>query len=148
MPKPASGQLILVVQMITAVLVLWSSVAAMLMLGRVHGFGLWRTIANFALGTILLWLLVLPFRTFAFQPFNISSRANQPTLLAGDYIFVSKFSYGYSHYSLPWSPPLFSGRIFASEPERGDIAVFRLPKDDSIDYIFRVIGLPGDGIQM
>jgi signal peptidase I len=66
----------------------------------------------------------------------------------GDYLFVSKYSYGYSHYSLPFSPPLFSERIWSGEPARGDIVVFRLPKDDSTDYIKRVIGLPGDRIQM
>ena len=71
-----------------------------------------------------------------------------PTLLVGDYLFVSKYSYGYTHYSLPFSPPLFSGRIFGSQPQRGDVVVFRLPKDDSIDYIKRVVGLPGDHIQM
>jgi signal peptidase I len=70
------------------------------------------------------------------------------TLLVGDYLFVSKYSYGYSHYSLPFSPPLFHGRIWASQPARGDVVVFRLPKDDSTDYIKRVIGLPGDRIQM
>jgi signal peptidase I len=70
------------------------------------------------------------------------------TLLVGDYLFVSKFSYGYSHYSLPFSPNLFSGRIWSGEPERGDVIVFRLPRDDNTDYIKRVIGLPGDTIQM
>ena len=70
------------------------------------------------------------------------------TLLVGDYLFVSKYSYGYSHYSIPLSPPLFSGRLFGSEPARGDIVVFRLPKDDFTHYIKRVIGLPGDRIQM
>ena len=70
------------------------------------------------------------------------------TLLVGDYLFVSKYSYGYSHYSIPLSPPLFSGRIFGWEPARGDVVVFRLPKDDTTDYIKRVIGLPGDRIQM
>src|SRR5205814_311920 len=70
------------------------------------------------------------------------------TLLVGDYLFVSKFSYGYSRYSLPFSPPIFSGRIWAREPERGDVVVFRLPKDTSIHYIKRVVGLPGDRIQM
>jgi len=70
------------------------------------------------------------------------------TLLVGDYLFVSKYSYGYSHYSIPLSPPVFSGRIFGSEPTRGDVVVFRLPKDDTTDYIKRVIGLPGDHIQM
>jgi signal peptidase I len=70
------------------------------------------------------------------------------TLLVGDYLFVSKFSYGFSHFSLPWSPPLFSGRIWAVTPQRGDVVVFRLPKDDSVDYIKRLIGLPHDRIQM
>jgi signal peptidase I len=71
------------------------------------------------------------------------------TLLVGDYLFVSKYSYGYSRYSLPLSPPLFSGRLLAfGVPERGDIVVFRLPKDDSTDYIKRVIGLPGDAVQV
>ena len=87
-------------------------------------------------------------RTFLFQPFNIPSGSMKATLLVGDYLFVSKYSYGYSHYSMPLSPPLFSGRIFGFEPARGDVVVFRLPKDDSTDYIKRVIGLPGDRIQM
>src|SRR5690348_8017153 len=87
-------------------------------------------------------------RTFLFQPFDIPSGSMEPTLLVGDYLFVSKYSYGYSHYSIPFSPPLFSGRIWGSDPNRGDIVVFRLPKDDSTDYIKRVIGLPGDRIQM
>jgi signal peptidase I len=87
-------------------------------------------------------------RTFLFQPFNIPSGSMKATLLVGDYLFVSKYSYGYTHYSFPYSPPLFSGRIWGAEPHRGDVVVFRLPKDDSIDYIKRVIGLPGDRIQM
>jgi signal peptidase I len=93
-------------------------------------------------------IIALVIRTFLFQPFNIPSGSMKATLLVGDYLFVSKYSYGYSHYSLPFSPNLFSGRIFGSEPARGDILVFRLPKDDSTDYIKRVIGLPGDKIQM
>jgi signal peptidase I len=87
-------------------------------------------------------------RTFLFQPFNIPSGSMKETLLVGDYLFVSKYTYGYSHYSLPYSPPIFSGRIMGSEPKRGDVVVFRLPKDDSVDYIKRVIGLPGDRVQM
>ena len=93
-------------------------------------------------------LIALVIRTFLFQPFNIPSGSMKATLLVGDYLFVSKYSYGYSHYSIPFSPPLFSGRIFSSEPARGDIVVFRLPKDESLDYIKRVIGLPGDRIHM
>ena len=94
-------------------------------------------------------IIALVIRTFLFQPFNIPSGSMKATLLVGDYLFVSKYSYGYSHFSLPLSPNLFSGRIgdFA-KPDRGDIVVFRLPKEDSTDYIKRVIGLPGDAIQM
>jgi signal peptidase I len=94
-------------------------------------------------------IIALVIRTFLFQPFNIPSGSMKPTLLVGDYLFVSKYTYGYTHYSLPLSPPLFSGRMLVlSEPARGDIVVFRLPKDDSTDYIKRIIGLPGDRIQM
>ena len=93
-------------------------------------------------------IIALVIRTFLFQPFNIPSGSMKETLLVGDYLFVSKYSYGYSHYSLPFSPPLFPGRIWASQPNRGDVVVFRLPKDPSIDYVKRVIGLPGDRIQM
>ena len=93
-------------------------------------------------------LIALVVRTFLFQPFNIPSGSLIPTLLIGDYLFVSKYSYGYSKYSFPFSPPLFNGRIWAAEPQRGDIVVFKLPRDNSTDYIKRVIGLPGDRIQM
>jgi signal peptidase I len=93
-------------------------------------------------------IIALIIRTFLFQPFNIPSGSMKETLLVGDYLFVSKYTYGYSRYSIPFSPPLFSGRIWAGNPERGDIVVFRLPRDDSTDYIKRVIGLPGDKIQM
>jgi signal peptidase I len=93
-------------------------------------------------------IIAIVIRTFLFQPFNIPSGSMIPTLLVGDYLFVSKYSYGYTHYSLPFSPPIFAGRILSREPQRGDVVVFRLPKDDSIDYIKRVIGLPGDKIQM
>jgi signal peptidase I len=93
-------------------------------------------------------LIALVIRTLLFQPFNIPSGSMKATLLVGDYLFVSQFSYGYTRYSLPFSLPLFSGRIFGSEPKRGDVAVFRLPRDTSTDYIKRVIGLPGDRIQM
>jgi signal peptidase I len=93
-------------------------------------------------------LIALVVRTLLFQPFNIPSGSLVPTLLVGDYLFVSKYSYGYSKHSMPFSPPLFDGRIWGSEPQRGDIAVFKLPKDNSTDYIKRVIGLPGDRIQV
>ena len=93
-------------------------------------------------------LLALVIRSLLFQPFSIPSGSMKPTLLVGDYLFVSKFAYGYSRYSFPFSPPLFSGRIWSGTPERGDIAVFRFPPNPRIDYIKRVIGLPGDRIQM
>ena len=93
-------------------------------------------------------LLALIVRTFLFQPFNIPSGSMKDTLLIGDYLFVSKFSYGYSRYSFPFCLGPFSGRIWSSEPERGDVAVFKLPTDTSVDYIKRVIGLPGDTIQV
>ncbi|QOZ33768.1 signal peptidase I [Bradyrhizobium sp. CCBAU 53421] len=93
-------------------------------------------------------IIALVIRTFLFQSFNIPSESMESTLLVGDYLFLSKYSYGYTHYSLPFSPPLFSGRIFGSEPKPGDVVVFRLPSDDSVDFIKRVIGLPGDRIQM
>jgi signal peptidase I len=93
-------------------------------------------------------IIAVVVRTLLFQPFNIPSGSMEGTLLVGDYLFVSTFSYGYTHYALPLSPRLFSGRIFGSEPRRGDVVVFRLPSDDSVDYIKRVIGLPGDRIQM
>ena len=103
-----------------------------------------ETVRTFAVGL----LIALVIRTVLFESFNIPSGSMESTLLVGDYLFVSKYSYGYTHYSLPFSPPLFSGRIFGAEPKRGDIAVFRLPSDDSTSYIKRVIGLPGDKVQM
>lgn len=87
-------------------------------------------------------------QTFLIKPFRIPSESMLPNLLVGDYLFVSKYSYGYSRYSFPLAPRLFSGRIFSSLPQRGDIVVFRLPLHDSEDYIKRVIGLPGDTVQM
>ena len=94
-------------------------------------------------------IIALIIRTFFFQPFNIPSGSMKDTLLVGDYLFVSKYTYGYSKFSLPLSPPIFSGRIPGDWlPQRGDVVVFRLPKDPSTDYIKRVIGLPGDKIQV
>src|ERR1700730_12325363 len=93
-------------------------------------------------------ILALIVRIFLFQPFDIPSGSMIPTLLIGDYLFVSKYSYGYSRYSIPFGLNLFSGRIWAKEPDRGDVVVFKLPRDNETDYIKRVIGLPGDEIQM
>jgi signal peptidase I len=93
-------------------------------------------------------LIAIGIRTVAFEPFNIPSGSMIPTLLVGDYLFVSKYSYGYSRHSMPFSPNLFDGRVFGSLPARGDVAVFKLPRDNSTDYIKRIIGLPGDRIQV
>jgi len=108
------------------------------------GGGLWETIKTLVYAV----LIALVIRTLAFEPFNIPSGSMIPTLLVGDYLFVSKYSYGYSRHSLPLSLPLIPGRIFMSPPERGDVAVFKLPRDGSTDYIKRIIGLPGDRIQV
>jgi len=92
--------------------------------------------------------IAIVIRIFLFQPFNIPSGSMIPTLLVGDYLFVSKYSYGYSRYSFPFGLDLFSGRIFFSEPDRGDVIVFKTPTDNSTDFIKRLVGLPGDRIQM
>ncbi len=99
----------------------------------------------------LLWLalLALCIRSCAFEPYNIPSSSMVPTLLVGDYLFISKYDYGYSKHSFPFSIPLIpKGRIFNNPPQRGDVVVFKWPKDKKTDYIKRVIGLPGDTIQM
>jgi len=106
--------------------------------------GLWETL-KVIIHALILALIV---RTFLFQPFNIPSGSMENTLLVGDYLFVSKYSYGYSKYSFPFAIIPFSGRIWSAEPQQGDIAVFRLPRDPSQDYIKRVIGVPGDKIQV
>ena len=100
-------------------------------------------------------VLLLPLIFFALlirslfaEPFNAPSASMAPTLVVGDYFLVDKTAYGYSRYSLPLSLPLFPGRIFAREPARGDVVVFALPKDPSVSYIKRIVGLPGDRIQL
>ena len=133
--------------------------------------GVWETIKT------IFWalLIAMAFRTLLFQPFSIPSGSMKPTLLVGDYLFVSKFSYGYSRHSLPFSPDVVDGRIWSAAPERGDVVVFKhplkdacsrgpfetaadivrnlagrrvRPVDDCADYIKRVVGLPGDKIQI
>ncbi len=106
--------------------------------------GLWDTVKT----VIYAVLIALVVRTVAFEPFNIPSGSMIPTLLVGDYLFVSKYSYGYSRHSLPLSLPLIPGRLFMSPVERGDVAVFKLPSDNKTDYIKRIVGLPGDRIQV
>jgi signal peptidase I len=106
--------------------------------------GVWDTVKVI----IQALLIALVFRTLLYHPFNIPSGSMMPSLLVGDYLFVSKFSYGYSRYSFPIDLGFIRGRVWAGEPERGEIAVFRLPREPDIDYIKRVIGLPGDRVQM
>ena len=93
-------------------------------------------------------VIAIGFRSFLFEPFNIPSGSMIPTLLVGDYLFVSKYSYGYTRYSFPFGVVPIEDRLVASEPERGDVVVFRLPSNTSIDYIKRVVGLPGDKVQL
>ena len=93
-------------------------------------------------------LIALVLRVFLFQPFTIPSASMEPNLLEGDYIIVSKYSYGYSKHSIPFSPGLFDGRLFERAPKRGDIIVFKLPSNNRTDYIKRLIGLPGDRVQV
>jgi len=92
-------------------------------------------------------IIALLIRSFFLQPFYIPSSSMEPNLLVGDRLFVTKYSYGYSKHSLPFSPPIFKDRIFYSKPNRGDVIVFKTPTDNRTDYIKRLIGLPGDSVQ-
>ncbi len=92
-------------------------------------------------------IIALFIRSFFIQPFYIPSSSMEPNLLVGDRLFVTKYSYGYSKHSFPFSPPIFNGRLIAKEPKRGDVIVFKTPADNRTDYIKRLIGLPGDRIQ-
>ena len=113
-------------------------------LTRSGAHGMWDTVKT----VVYAVLIALFIRTVAYEPFNSPSASMVPTLLVGDYLFVSKYSYGYSYHSLPLSPRLFKGRLFQTSPDRGDVAVFKLPSDNDTDYIKRVIGLPGETIHM
>ena len=97
---------------------------------------------------IIAVLLALTIRTFLYEPFNIPSGSMMPTLEIGDYLFVSKPAYGYSKYSFPFGIADFEGRQFESAPLRGDVAVFKLPTNTAVDYIKRIVGLPGDRVQV
>ena len=98
--------------------------------------------------TLFYALIIAVFiRSLFIQPFYIPSSSMEPNLLVGDRLFVTKYSYGYSKHSFPFSPPFFEGRLFSSQPKRGDVVVFKTPSDNRTDYIKRLIGLPGDQIQ-
>ena len=103
----------------------------------------WRETVKIVVHALILAVIV---RIFFYQPFNIPSGSMKETLLVGDYLFVSKLSYGYSRYSFPFGIVPFKGRIFGAEPKRGDVVVFKLPRDNVTDFIKRIMGLPGDEI--
>lgn len=127
----------------------WSIVVTVAMLTEVFQFGWLRALSTYVLAIAISGLvLAVPIRAFLYQPFHIASQAQLPTLMAGDHVLVSKFAYGYSRFSLPFNLPLFDSRIVPREPDRGDIVVFKLPKDHKTDYVKRVIGLPGDTIEL
>ena len=92
-------------------------------------------------------VIAIVIRSILIQPFYIPSSSMEPNLLVGDRLFVTKYSYGYSKHSFPFSPPIFKGRIISKEPKRGDVIVFKTPADNRTDYIKRLVGLPGDKIK-
>ncbi|MCK1394716.1 signal peptidase I [Bradyrhizobium sp. 1] len=108
----------------------------------------WKAIVVLILLVPVLWSPPFLFRFFLYQPFNIPSGSMTPTLVVGDYVLAAKYAYGYGRYSFPFAPSWISGRVRAAEPDHGDVVVFRSPKDTSVDYVKRVVGLPGDRIQM
>lgn len=108
----------------------------------------WKAIVVLILLIPVLWSPPFLFRFFLYQPFNIPSGSMAPTLMVGDYVFAAKYAYGYGRYSFPFAPSWISGRVLAAEPEHGDIVVFRTAKNSSLDYVKRVVGLPGDRVQM
>jgi len=114
-------------------------------LSKTHDKSATRELVSVIFQALLLALII---RSFIVQPFSIPSGSMKPTLLVGDYVVVSKWSYGFSRHSLPFSPNIFSGRIWGSDPARGDVVVFKYPPDPSKDYIKRLIGLPGDKVQV
>ena len=127
----------------------WGWVATVAMIARVQRLSWPRAfLALFLVEIAAAGLIALTVRTFVFQPFNTPSRSMEPTLLQGDYFFANKFAYGYSRFSLPLALPLFSGRLFAAEPKRGDVVVFALPREPQTVYVKRIVGLPGDRVQL
>jgi len=105
-------------------------------------------LAEFFKTALIAVFLAILIRTFLFEPFNIPSGSMKPTLLVGDYLFVNKPSYGFSRYSFPFGLAPLEGRVWDKEPERGDVIVFKLPTNPRIDYIKRLVALPGETVQM
>ncbi|MET0156116.1 MAG: signal peptidase I [Rickettsiales bacterium] len=103
---------------------------------------------SFLFSVVIALVVALTFRSLFFEPFYIPSGSMKPTLLEGDYVFVSKYTYGYSRYSFPLGFPLFKGRVLGREPKRGEVVVFKHPKNPGVNYIKRLIGLPGDVIRV
>lgn len=135
------------VAIVFALLTLWSVFLLVRTVGAVQGFGIFRSLANALLPLIVVFATALAFRFLAFQPFSIPAGSMEPTLLIGDNFFVNKFSYGWSRYSFPLDAG-FAGRVMGAAPKRGDLVVFKLPRDNATDYVKRIIGLPGDEIEM
>ena len=108
-------------------------------------FSRWYAIIGLGLIPLLFALVI---RVFLWEPFSIPGGSMKPAIRVGDVLFISKYTYGYSRHALPFSPDIFSGRLFFSPPERGDIAVYKEPRNNRTDYIKRIVGLPGDKIQM
>ena len=127
------------------IFILWGAI-----LGTIYGMiaSGWKASTAVGLAFAVFLVAALTIRTVLFQPISIAGEAFKPTLQSGDYVLLSKYAYGYSRYSLPLSPPLFAGRIFARQPAYGDLVVFRLPKDDTQEWVGRIVGLPGDRLQM
>ena len=108
---------------------------------------IYRTIIENIKTLLFALIIAVLIRSFLFQPFYIPSSSMEPNLLVGDRIFVSKYSYGFSKHSFPFSPPIFNGKFFEKKPSRGDLIVFKTPSDNRTDYIKRLIGIPGDNLQ-
>jgi signal peptidase I len=135
-------------RVIGAMAAIWAIAAIVAMIRRVQTFSWLRAILSLAASLVAAFVIVLLVRVLLFEPFTIPSGSMMPTILNGDQIFVSKYAYGYSRFSLLFPALEFEGRIFPVEARRGDVVVFRGPKDPSIDYLKRIVGLPGDRIQM
>ena len=136
-----------VILWVVVLLSLWGVFLTIRTIGAVQRFGIFRSMVSTVMPMIVLLGAAQAIRTFAFQPFNVPARSMEPTLLVGDYFFANKSSYGWSKYTLPFGDGL-AGRVMGTPPERGDLVIFKLPGDPHIDYVKRIIGLPGDEIRM